>query len=256
MSYANVGRVWTVESFREYLKGVKRPAYAKSVTIHHTGAPSLAQRPKGFVAQHILNIKSYYESLGWNRGPHLFIDEDQIFGMTPLNVPGIHAVSFNRSSIGIEILGDYDSEDPLSGRGLQCLKNTAAAAKALFEWLDIPVNETTLKFHRDDPKTSKTCPGKRVKKDWFISLMNSSVGQSAPVTPVFTPPVDLVPLIDYVVQHKGYTSSDATKLLKVKNGMTTFNGVWIESARYDSKSLCTLALQRELDSDVQFINKV
>ena len=44
--------------------------------------------------------------------------------------------------------------------------------------------------------------------------------------------------------------------LKVKNGMTTFNGVWIESARYDSKSLCTLALQRELDSDVQFINKV
>jgi hypothetical protein len=256
MSYANVGRVWTLESFREYLKGVKRPAYVKSVTIHHTGAPSLAQRPHGFLAQHLLNIKSYYQSLGWNRGPHLFVDEDQIFGMTPLNVPGIHAVSFNRNSIGIEILGDYDSEDPLTGRGLACMKNTAAVTKALFEWLDMPVNENTLKFHRDDPKTSKTCPGKKVKKDWFISLVQSSADKKTPVTPIFTPPTDLVPLIDYVVKHKGYEVAAASKLLVVKNGMTTFNGAWIESARYDSKSQTTLALQHELNADIQCINKV
>ena len=250
MSYANVGRVWTVESFREYLKGIKRPSYAKSVTIHHTGAPTLAQRPKGFLAQHILNIQSYYKSLGWSRGPHLFIDEDQIFGMTPLTVPGIHAVSFNRSSIGIEVLGDYDSEDPLTGRGLACMKNTAACAKALFEWLDIPINETTLKFHRDDPKTSKTCPGKKVKKDWFISLMNASVGQNVSVTPLFSVPNDSVPIVEYVAQYKGYTTNEAIKLLKVKSGMTTFNGVWIESARYDSKTQCTLALKTELDADI------
>lgn len=256
MSYANVGRVWTVESFREYLKGVKRPAYAKSVTIHHTGAPTLAQRPKGFLAQHILNIQSYYKSLGWSRGPHLFIDEDQIFGMTPLNVPGIHAVSFNRTSIGIEVLGDYDNEDPLSGRGLSCMKTAAATAKALFEWLDIPVNETTLKFHRDDPKTRKTCPGKKVKKDWFVSLVTASSGVAIPVTPLFSAPTDLVPLVNYVVQHKGYTTSAATKLLKVKNGMTTFNGVWIESARYDSKSQATIASSKELDSDIPVINKI
>ena len=250
MSYANVGRVWTVESFREYLKGIKRPSYAKSVTIHHTGAPTLAQRPKGFLAQHILNIQSYYKSLGWSRGPHLFIDEDQIFGMTPLTVPGIHAVSFNRSSIGIEVLGDYDSEDPLTGRGLACMKNTAACAKALFEWLDIPINETTLKFHRDDPKTSKTCPGKKVKKDWFISLMTASSGAPAPVTPLFSMPSEESPIIDYVVQKKGYAVSTALKLLKVKNGVTTFNGAWIESARYDSKLQLTVAQVSELESDI------
>ena len=250
MSYANVGKVWTVESFKEYLSGLKKPSYVKGITIHHTGAPSLAQRKSGLLAQHILNIKSYYQSLGWNRGPHLFVDEDQIFGMTPLNVPGIHAVSFNRNTIGIEILGDYDSEDPLSGRGLQCMKNAAAATKALFNWLDIPVNENTLKFHRDDPKTIKTCPGKKVKKDWFISLVQNSDVQSTPASPIFAMPSDEVPLIDYVVSKKGYDAAGATKLLKVKSGMTTFNGVWIESARYDSRRQTTLARAHELDADV------
>jgi hypothetical protein len=250
MSYANVGKVWTVESFKEYLSTLKKPAYVKSVTIHHTGAPSLAQRKSGLLAQHILNIKAYYQSLGWNRGPHLFVDEDQIFGMTPLNVPGIHAVSFNRNSIGIEILGDYDSEDPLTGRGLACMKNTAAITKALFNWLDMPVNENTLKFHRDDPKTSKTCPGKKVKKDWFISLVQGSEVKTAAPAPIFAIAGTEVSLIDYVVQHKGYDATAATKLLKVKNGMTTFNGTWIESARYDSQRATTLALNSELDADV------
>ena len=255
MSYANVGKVWTVESFREYLKGVKCPAYVKSVTIHHTGAPSLTQRPHGFSAQHILNIKSYYESLGWNRGPHLFTDDDQIFGMTPLHVPGIHAVSFNRSSIGIEVLGEYDTEDPSSGRGLQCMKNAAATAKALFEWLDIPINEDTLKFHRDDPKTSKTCPGKKVKKDWFISLMQSNA--SAVTTPAPHSIISTeVPVIEYIIKQKGYTLSAATKLLKTHKEITTFNGVWIESARYDPTLQVTLAATTELDADVQPINKV
>jgi hypothetical protein len=250
MSYANVGKVWTVESFKEYLKGIKRPAYVKSVTIHHTGAPSLGQRPKGLLAQHILNIQSYYESLGWNRGPHLFIDDDQIFGMTPLSIPGIHAVSFNRSSIGIEILGEYDTEDPYTGRGLACMKNAAAAAKAIFEWLDMPVNEDTLKFHRDDPKTSKSCPGTKVKKDWFISLMQSSVNRVGTVTQTLIPNTE-VRLIDYVVQQKGYKHAVATKLLKTDKGMTTFNGVWIESARYDSTLQATMASVDELDSDIQ-----
>lgn len=250
MSFANVGKVWTPESFREYLKGLKRPSYAKSVTIHHTGAPSLAQRPKGFLAQHILNIESYYKSLGWSRGPHLFIDEDQIFGMTPLTVPGIHAVSFNRTSIGIEVLGDYDSEDPLSGRGLSCMKTAAACAKALFEWLDIPINETTLKFHRDDPKTRKTCPGKKVKKDWFVSLMTASSGAPVPVIPQFSMSSEESPIIDYAVQKKGYAVSTALKLLKVKNGVTTFNGAWIESARYDSKLQLTVAQVSELENDI------
>jgi hypothetical protein len=245
MSFANVGKVWTVDSFKEYLKGIKKPVYAKSITLHHTGAPSLGQRPQGFLIQHIHNIQNFYKSLGWNRGPHLFIDEDQIFGMTPLTVSGIHAVSFNRNSIGIEILGEYDTEDPLSGRGLACMKTTAAVVKVLGEWLDIPINETTLKFHRDDPKTSKTCPGKNVKKDWFLSLVGNT--QQSQTTPPQTR--EEVGIIDYAVK-KGISHTNAVKRLKVRGGLTFFNDVWIESARYDPSSQTTLALKSELDTDI------
>ncbi len=170
--------------------------------------------------------------------------------MTPLHVPGIHAVSFNRNSIGIEILGEYDTEDPCSGRGLECMKIAAATAKVLFEWLDIPVNADTLKFHRDDPKTSKTCPGKKVKKDWFISLVQSSVNQIGVATQTLIPTTE-VKLIEYVVQEKGYKHAVATKLLKTDKGITTFNGVWIESAHYDSTLQATMASADELATDVQ-----
>lgn len=242
MSYSNVGKIWTTESFSEYLKTLKKPGYAKSIVIHHTAAPSLKQRPKGFTAQHILNIKSYYMSLGWNRGPHLFTDDDQIFGMTPLHVSGIHAASFNKNSIGIEVLGNYDAEDSLTGRGLDCMQTAAITTKALFAWLDIPVNENTLKFHRDDPKTSKTCPGRHVKKDWFISLMKN--------TPTVKPTANRAEtsIIDFVIAFKGYDYNSAIKLLKTRSGMTYFNGIWLETARFDRQLKTTVADTSELNS--------
>jgi hypothetical protein len=251
MSYANVGKVWTQDSFKEYLSSLKKPSYPKSITIHHTGAPSLAQRKSGLLMQHIHNIQSYYQSLGWNRGPHLFVDEDQIFGMTPLGTPGIHAVSFNRNSIGIEVLGDYDCEDPLSGRGLQCMKNAAATTRSLLQWLDLPTNDKTVLFHRDDPKTTKTCPGKKVTKEWFLGLVKDADKHTiAPPAPIFEIKGQAIPLIQYVVDNKGYSLRAATSLLKVKGGLTYFNGVWIESARYDAKQQVTLANSTELDSDI------
>jgi len=251
MSYANVGKVWTQDSFKEYLSSLKKPSYPKSITIHHTGAPSLAQRKSGLLMQHIHNIQSYYQSLGWNRGPHLFVDEDQIFGMTPLGTPGIHAVSFNRNSIGIEVLGDYDSEDPLSGRGLQCMKNAAAATRALLKWLDLPTNDKTVLFHRDDPKTTKTCPGKKVTKEWFLTLVKDSTDYVKSVEKIFDTLSDEVGIIEFAVKEKGYDMNSAIKLLKVKSGTTLFNGVWIESARYDATKQTTVARKKELSEDIQ-----
>lgn len=250
MSYANVGKVWTAESFKEYLNTLKKPSYPKSITIHHTGAPSLAQRPTGLTIQHIHNIQSFYKSLGWNRGPHLFVDEDQIFGMTPLGTPGIHAVSFNRSSIGIEVLGDYDREDPLSGRGLQCMKVAAAATRSLLQWLDLPTNDKTVLFHRDDPKTSKTCPGKKVTKDWFLGLVKDSADYVKPVEKIFDTPTEKIGIIDFAMSERGYSYSAAVKALKIKSGLTYFNGSWIESASYDAQTQTTVALKTELQNDV------
>lgn len=179
MSFSNVGKVWDQESFREYLSTIpdKELSWAKGVTIHHTAYPDQAMRPKGFTIQHMRNIQYGYENnKGWSRGPHLFTDEDQIFGMTPLTEKGIHAVAFNSSHIGIEALGDYDyNDDPKTGRGAQIMRVTIDAAALLLEKLGLPANESTITFHRDDPETSKTCPGKKIDKKEFVAKVASAM---------------------------------------------------------------------------------
>lgn len=175
MSFGNVGKVWTPDSLREHLKGLSRPSWVEGITLHHCAEPSLAQRPTGLKAQHLENLKDFYQNdKGWSSGPHLFIDEDEAWGMCPFREKGVHAVSFNSSHIGIEILGDYDSEDPQSGRGLACWTTCFACVKVLLDWLGLPCNEDTVNFHRDDPRTNKTCPGTKVKKKWVIDAINGA----------------------------------------------------------------------------------
>jgi len=184
MSYKAVGKVWTPETLREELKKVPVPKWFKAITIHHTAAPSLTQRPKGFTLQHIINIRDFYiNKKHWDRGPHFFVDEDQIFGMTPVTEKGIHAASFNSFALGIETLGDYDSEDPKSGRGLACWTECAKLVNVLCEWAGIVPTEKTILFHREDPKTSKTCPGTKVNKTWVLDLIKQTSSSSTP-TPI------------------------------------------------------------------------
>lgn len=170
MGYQNVGSVWDVPTFRTFVAG-QNLRWANGVCLHHTASPSLADRPAGFKIQHMRNLEHFYRNeLGWSAGPHLFIDEDQIFGMSSLEERGVHAKSFNANYIGIEVLGDYDNEECASGRGLQCWQTAAAAVSILLQKLDVSAN--SIVFHRDDPKTSKTCPGKKVEKSWFLSLLD------------------------------------------------------------------------------------
>ena len=185
MSYSEVGKVWTPASFRQHLRSVDL-SWAKGVTMHHTAAPSLATRPRGLTIQHIENIAAYYQrELGWSRGPHLFIDEDQIFGMSPMGERGIHAVSFNRTHIGIEVLGNYDSETPDSGRGQACWDTAAEAAAAIL--LRAGWTTSAINGHRDDPRTGKSCPGRLVDLDKFRQVVSARMS----VEP--TDPTDRVP---------------------------------------------------------------
>jgi hypothetical protein len=140
------------------------------IVIHHTWAPSLAQRPAGFTDQHIDNIAHYYQvDKGWKTGPHMFIDDDQCWLYTPLTQRGTHSKSFNATGIGIEMLGNYDLEDPWSGRGLKVLETTFAAMTVLMKALNL--SPEAIRFHRDDPKTDKTCPGTRIDKGEFLKRL-------------------------------------------------------------------------------------
>jgi hypothetical protein len=150
------------------------PKWAKGITIHHMAAPSLAQRPQGLLTQHMLNLRSFYrDSKGWSSGPHFFLDEDQIWPFTPANFRGVHAKSFNSAYLGLEMLGDYDSEDPWSGRGLKVLTMTATTVAAILKATGWPIER--INFHRDDPKTTKTCPGTLIPKSRFLDLVRSKM---------------------------------------------------------------------------------
>jgi hypothetical protein len=250
MSYANVGRTWTPRSFRDYLGTLARPSWAKSVTLHHTAAPSLAQRPQGLSAQHMINIRDYYaKTLGWSRGPHLFTDENEILGMTPLTLKGTHAVSFNSTSIGIEALGNYDVEDPHSGRGLAVWQITAQATLALLDWLGLDPTTKTVLFHRDDPRTSKTCPGKKVTKDWILEKIRlySSSPAPLPVLDTFGNTAELVPVVAYAIKKSGKPYEQVARQIVRVGPMVTLAGSWLEGARYDAIKQTTLAPASEID---------
>lgn len=185
MGYELVGKAWDVPAFREYVQELPRLGWCKAICVHHTAMPALSHRPNGWRLQHMRNLKDYYQNhLGWSAGPHLFTDEDQVFGMSSLYRPGVHAKSFNRDSIGIEVLGNYDEEDPRSGRGLQCWETTAHVVRILLQHQGLALMPDTVRFHRDDPRTSKTCPGELVDRDWFFGLIGAQEDRPSDTAPI------------------------------------------------------------------------
>ncbi|NDD52819.1 N-acetylmuramoyl-L-alanine amidase [bacterium] len=163
-----IGRPMFVDQIRPYIR-YSSPAWAKGVTIHHTAAPSLAQRPDGFLEPHMRNLRSYYMGQGWSAGPHFFVDEDQAWAFSPVARPGVHARAFNSTHIGIEMLGDFDREYPWSGRGREVLEMTLSVVREILAETGWPVS--AVNFHRDDPQTDKTCPGKLIDKVNFLKLL-------------------------------------------------------------------------------------
>lgn len=240
MSYRLVGQRWSTASFPAYLATIPRQPWSKAVTIHHCAAPSLAQRPGGLFASHIENIEAYYRGKGWSSGPHLFTDEDDIFGMTPLTEKGVHAISFNSNSIGIEMLGNYDSEIPTDGRGLQVCLTTAATTRALLDWMGLKPSRQTVLFHRFDPRTTKTCPGTKVLHEWFLGL----VVAATPGAPILPDPAEIEPevaLVTWLSRESGIAVADLAKRLRRDGALFYLGETWVEGAYYDVATQTTMA---------------
>jgi len=159
-----VGKSFTPEEFDSYCHTLVWTAWRPSfIVLHNTGSPSLAQRPKGLTQQHIGNLEAFYrDKQKWKAGPHLFIDDRQIWAFTPLTVSGTHSPSWNKVALGIEMLGDYEKEAFDSGRGLKVRENAVAALATLCAILGL--DPQTLRLHREDPLTTHACPGKNVRK--------------------------------------------------------------------------------------------
>jgi len=167
-----VGLPFTPINFDAYCHSLQWNAWRPSfLVLHNTAMPSLSYRPRGLTPEHIRAFVTYYrDQLKWSAGPHLFIDDKRIWVFTPLTVPGVHSPSWNKQSIGIEMLGDYDTESFHEGRGLLVGRNTIFAMITLCAVLDIA--PSTIRLHREDPATTHKCPGKNVVKQEIITEVN------------------------------------------------------------------------------------
>lgn len=162
-----VGLSFSPDEFDNYCKALTWNAWRPSfITIHNTAIPSLAQRPRGFTRQHIANLEGYYRGLGWRAGPHLFVDDLQIWIFTPLTTTGRHSPGWNNLAIGVEMLGDFETEAFDSGRGLKVKRNAVAAVASISRRLGLEPD--TIRLHKEDPATTHVCPGKNVSKSAFI----------------------------------------------------------------------------------------
>ncbi len=248
MGFEHVGRVWTPESLRLELAGKKPPAWIRGLVLHHTQIPDLAMRPRGLTVQHIINIADWYQrpvhegGLGWSSGPHFFLDEEQIFGMCDVRRQGVHAKSFNPSALGIEVLGNYDVEDPAFDRGLRCWRNAAATARVLLAWLGLESSAQTVLFHRDDPRSDKTCPGKRVNKDWVLQLIREPEQpvHDRPAKPALNFPWEIwdfrdgrwcVPLRDFL-RARGFAAEILAVKLHYRAGELFYGDTWLPGGYY------------------------
>jgi hypothetical protein len=163
-----VGLSFTPDEFDTYCHGLRWNAWRPSfIVLHNTAIPSLAQRPQGFTRTHIANLETFYRDTNkWSAGPHLFIDDKQIWVFTRLTVSGVHSPSWNKFALGVEMLGDYEREAFDKGRGLKVRNNTVAALASLSAVLGI--DPQTMRLHREDTLTTHACPGARVAKNVVI----------------------------------------------------------------------------------------
>lgn len=176
MSWPAVKRNFSQDSFAAYVKTLAWVRWRPSAVVwHNTAAPSLKQwiktagedSAKGLIpgTSRIRNLEMFFrDNNHWSGCPHLFIANDFIWVMNPLTEPGVHSPSWNNIAIGIEMVGDFSSEDDDAGEGLRVKNNTIFATALLCATLGIDPG-SKIWLHKQDPKTTHDCPGKDIAQD-------------------------------------------------------------------------------------------
>jgi len=178
-----VGRRFSPTELEAYVREQQFAAFRpRFVVVHNTGVPSVKQRPHGFTDQHMRNLVTFYRDTNrWSAGPHAFVDQNGIWIFTPLTVQGVHSPSWNDAALGVETLGDYETEafdDPIKANLLDCL--------AVFHRV-LDLDPRSLRFHKEDERTThRTCPGRNMNK---AQLVEDLVARLSPR------PSDLSPLV-------------------------------------------------------------
>jgi hypothetical protein len=135
----------------------------------------------------MINLRNYYENeMGWSAGPHAFVDGVSIWVFTDFNVKGVHSPSWNGTRLGIEMVGDYDTESDETGLGAKVMKDTVALFGECHMFFGWEPNNDKIKLHKEDPNTDHDCPGSNIVKAEFLDDVTVYMGDGGDHGP--TPP--------------------------------------------------------------------
>jgi hypothetical protein len=156
---------FTTDAFLNYVeRDLVVPSWVRGITVHHTWSPTESGW-KGAKSLDALE-RFYAKERGWHKGPHAYVAPDKWWLFTPFHDEGVHAIKFNPTHWGIEVVHNGDAS-PFSGPLAQ---NLYAGLSALFHKANLdPRQPGALTLHRDDPKAYKTCPGLKVSRSDILS---------------------------------------------------------------------------------------
>src|SRR2546426_9682579 len=102
------------------------------VVLHNTAIPKLTDWHRVSGDQRMHNLEAFYrDQQGWSAGPHLFVADDLIWVFTPLTASGVHSPSWNSIAWGVEMVGDFETEDFQDGPGAAVRTNAVSALATL-----------------------------------------------------------------------------------------------------------------------------
>lgn len=170
------GRIMSIPDMENAIATVKFKDWKPSGgALHNTAVPSL-KRSKDYSIEHWRSMwEGYYKGLGWSGGPHFFCFPDTVLFFTPITLPGVHSPSWNGTKFGVEMVADFDKEESNSGDGLKIKRAAVAIFAALYGRLGL--DPQGIKLHKEDPRTTHACPGKNIRKDEFIELVQERMGE-------------------------------------------------------------------------------
>jgi len=169
-----VGTPMSAAQFDAYVAGLEMRSWRPSFCVaHNTGVPNFAAWHRVPGARRMAALEAYYrDDKGWSAGPHVFVADDLIWPFTPLYTPGVHAPSWNAVAWGVELVGEFTSENippALWGNALSVF----ATLHRKVSTMDV----SRLRLHREDPLTThKVCPGDHLSKSALIAGVQSALG--------------------------------------------------------------------------------
>ncbi|MBM3609308.1 MAG: hypothetical protein FJX29_12805 [Alphaproteobacteria bacterium] len=131
----------------------------------------------------------------------------------------------------------------------------------ILDWIGKTPSSSRVFFHRDDPLTTKSCPGTKVKKDWVLELINGPHSVSSDKPPE-KPNVSVklasselryegmgwfAPAGIYLTK-KGVSYTEIKAKLKKKGKSFFYGDVLLEDAFYDAETNTTWVSIRDLEA--------